>query len=440
MAVTLLTICFGSSTANAQVLYGTLVGNVTDATGAAVVGATVVATNTGTGIAKTVVSDQAGVYRVSNLEPGAYKVLITSKSFATTVAEGIVILPNNERRFDVTLQPQSVGQTVQVTAAPAELQTDSAVPTNDLETAQVQTLVTSAGINMRNFQSLFEVLPGFSPPSEQHSESGNPADTMMFNANGVSGSNNSTRIDGVSDIYAWLPEITAYTPSTEAIASVNVVTNSFNAEQGFASGAAVSVTTKSGTNKFHGSAWEYNMISALQAKSPFFAATTLNKGEIPKYVLNQFGANYGGPIKKNKAFFFGNWERTRRAQQVAGYQTVPTLAMLKGDFSAFTTPIYDPSTGNSSGVGCKQITMRICRIWRAAPASPPPTSAMTSMAAQTPSIPVTTSIPALILAPAARARSSDAMGFKRQTSLIPRRWEWQAAPPSTADNREMRRA
>jgi hypothetical protein len=354
MAVTLLTICFGSSTANAQVLYGTLVGNVTDATGAAVVGATVVATNTGTGIAKTVVSDQAGVYRVSNLEPGAYKVLITSKSFATTVGEGIVILPNNERRFDVTLQPQSVGQTVQVTAAPAELQTDSAVPTNDLETAQVQTLVTSAGINMRNFQSLFEVLPGFSPPSEQHSESGNPADTMMFNANGVSGSNNSTRIDGVSDIYAWLPEITAYTPSTEAIASVNVVTNSFNAEQGFASGAAVSVTTKSGTNKFHGSAWEYNMISALQAKSPFFAATTLNKGEIPKYVLNQFGANYGGPIKKNKAFFFGNWERTRRAQQVAGYQTVPTLAMLKGDFSAFTTPIYDPSTGNSSGVGRKQ--------------------------------------------------------------------------------------
>ena len=356
MAVILLAIGFGSSTANAQVLYGTLVGNVTDATGAAIADATVVATNTGTGIAKTVASDQTGVYRVSNLEPGAYKVSITAKSFATTVGTGIEILPNNERRFDVTLQPQSVGQTVQVTAAPAELQTDNAVPTNDLETAQVQTLVTSAGINMRNFQSLFEVLPGFSPPNEQHSESGNPADTMMFNANGVSGSNNSTRIDGVSDIYAWLPEITAYTPSTEAIASVNVVTNSFNAEQGFASGAAVSVTTKSGTNTFHGAAWEYNMISALQAKSPFFAATTLNKGEIPKYILNQFGANYGGPIKKNKAFFFGNWERTRRAQQVAGYQTVPTAAMLGGDFSAFTTPIFDPSTGNSSGVGRKQIS------------------------------------------------------------------------------------
>jgi hypothetical protein len=91
---------------------------------------------------------------------------------------------------------------------------------------------------------------------------------MMFNANGVSGSNNSTRIDGVSDIYAWLPEITAYTPSTEAIASVNVVTNSLNAEQGFASGAAVSVTTKSGTNTFHGAAWEYNMISALHGKKP----------------------------------------------------------------------------------------------------------------------------------------------------------------------------
>jgi hypothetical protein len=342
---------------HAQTLYGTLIGNVTDATGAAVAGATVVATNAGTGIAKTATTDNSGTFRLSDMEAGTYRVSISAKSFASTVEQGIEIQTNTERRFDVKLQPGSVGQTIVVTAALPELQTDTATVTSELETEQVQTLVTTAGLNMRNFQSLLVLLPGFSPPGEQHSESGNPADTMMFNANGVSGSNNSTRVDGVSDIYPWLPEITAYTPSTEAISAVNVVTNSMNAEQGFASGASVNVTTKSGTDQFHGTAWEYNMISALMAKNTFFVATPANRGLIPKYVLNQFGANFGGPIKKNKAFFFGNWERTRRSQALSGFQTVPSANMLAGNFTGVTTNgttpvvIYDPATGNADGTG-----------------------------------------------------------------------------------------
>lgn len=178
--------------AYAQTLYGTLVGNVTDSTGAAVVGATVVATDAGTGIAKTATTDGSGIFRLSNLGAATYKVSISAKAFATALGQGIET--NTERRFDAQLQPASVGQTIMVTAAPPELQTDTANVTSELETAQVQTLVTTAGLNMRNFQSLFVLLPGFWPPGEQHSESGNPADTMMFNANGVSGSNNSTRI------------------------------------------------------------------------------------------------------------------------------------------------------------------------------------------------------------------------------------------------------
>src|SRR5579871_2644674 len=337
--------------AYAQTLYGTLVGNVTDSTGAAVVGAMVVATDAGTGIAKTVTTDSSGAFRLSDLGAGTYKVSISATAFASTVGQRIEIQANTERRFDAQLHPATVGQTVMVTAAPPELQTDTANVTSELETTQVQTLVTTAGLNMRNFQSLFVLLPGFSPPGEQHSEAGNPADTMMFNANGVSGSNNSTRIDGVSDIYAWLPEITAYTPSTEAISAVNVVTNSMNAEQGFASGASVNVTTKSGTNNFHGSAWEYNTISALMAKNFFFTPTATNRGLIPKYILNQFGANYGGPIMKSKAFFFGNWERTRRSQALSGFQTVPTGNMLTGNFTGISTVIYDPATGNANGTG-----------------------------------------------------------------------------------------
>jgi hypothetical protein len=346
-----------SVSAHAQVLYGTLLGRVSDTTGAAVAGATLVATDIATNSSKTTTADGSGDYRFSDLEPGTYSLTLSAKTFGKVQSPGIEIRANTEERFDAQLKPATVGQVVTVNAAPPDLQTDTANVTSELETTEVQTLVTTAGLNMRNFQSLFVVLPGFSPPGEQHSESGNPADTMMFNANGVSGSNNSTRIDGVSDIYPWLPEITAYTPSTEAVAAVNVVTNSMNAEQGFASGASVNVTTKSGSNKFHGSAWEYNMISALMAKSFFFTPTTANRGLVPKYILNQFGANYGGPIMRNKAFFFGNWERTRRSAALSGFQTVPSAAMLAGNFTGVTTNgttpviIYDPATGNPDGTG-----------------------------------------------------------------------------------------
>lgn len=337
--------------ARAQVLYGTLVGNVTDATGAAVEGATVVATETETSIAKTAVTDNSGAFRLTNLAAGTYTISISAKTFASTEGHGIIVQTNDVQRFDAQLQPATVGQTVTVTGAPPDLQTDTAVVSSDLQTTQLQMLVATPGANMRNFQSLYMVLPGFTPPTASHSESGNPGDTLFVSVNGVSGSNNNTRIDGVSDMYAWLPEIAAYAPSVEAIASVNVVTNSFNAEQGFASGAVVNVLTKSGSNHYHGTAWEFNLISALEAKGYYFVPTATNRGLIPKYIMNQFGANYGGPIRKDKAFFFGNWERSRRSVAFSSLQTVPTAAMLSGNFQGTGTTIYDPTTGNPDGSG-----------------------------------------------------------------------------------------
>jgi len=130
-----------------------------------------------------------------------------------------------------------------------------------------------------------------------------------------------------------------------------------NAEQGFASGAAVSVTTKSGTNIFHGSAWEYNMISALMAKSPFFVPTTTNRGLIPKYIMNQFGANYGGPILKNKAFFYVTYEGLRIHQVTLFNLADITPAEEAGNFSGVSTQLHDPynatcaSNGNGLGTG-----------------------------------------------------------------------------------------
>jgi hypothetical protein len=335
----------------AQVLYGTLVGNVTDSTGANIVAATVVATDNATNISKTTTSDGAGGYQLSNLEPGMYTISFTAKSFKKTVSQAIEVRANTEVRLDSQLQPGAVGETITVTSAPPELQTDNATVSAELEPTQFQNLNVTQGANMRNFQSLYILLPGFTPPGSDHSESGNPSDTLVTNVNGVSESNNNMRIDGVSDVYPWLPEIAAYAPSIEAIGSLNAVTNSFDAEQGLAAGTVINITTKSGSNHFHGNAWEYNIVSALQAKNYFFVATAANGGAIPKLVMNQFGANYGGPIKKDKAFFFANWERTRRAVDESVLQTVPTANMLAGNFQGTGTTIYDPTTGNPDGTG-----------------------------------------------------------------------------------------
>jgi hypothetical protein len=346
LSVSLLTVLVPRPS-KAQVLYGTLLGNVSDSSGLPISGATVVATNAETNSEKTATTDSSGGYRFSDLEEGTYTVSATAPSFGKVISQGIAIRTNTEGRFDPQLQPATVGQTVIVTSAPPELQTDSGTVTAELEKTQVQTLVTTPGANMRNFQSLYVVLPGFTPPGASHSESGNPGDTLVTNVNGVSQSNNNTRIDGVSDIYPWLPEIAAYTPSVEAISAVNAVTNSFDAEQGLAAGTVINVSTRSGTNSYHGTAWEYNLNNALEAKGYFVPANT----RTPKYILNQFGANYGGPIRKNKAFFFANWERSRRAQAVSGFQTIPTQAMVNGDFQGISTTIYDPLTGNPDGTG-----------------------------------------------------------------------------------------
>ena len=156
---------------------------------------------------------------------------------------------------------------------------------------------------------------------------------------------NTTRVDGAIDTSTY-PDIIAYVPPEESIESVNVVTNNFNADQGMGGGSTIQVITKSGTNQFHGSAWEYNHNSALDARNYFNY-----QPKIPKDILNHFGAAIGGPIKRNKLFFFADWERMMERMSVSGYQTVPTAAMKQGDFSGAGTTIYDPSTGLSSGKG-----------------------------------------------------------------------------------------
>lgn len=327
---------------SAQVLYGTLTGTVTDASGAALPAAKVEAVDIDTGIARQTTTDDRGNYVFTDLQAGTYKVTISAPSFRTVVQQGARLDANSVRRFDAQMQVSTVEQTLEVNAAAVALQTDRADVSQQLQSTQLSDLP-EAG--MRNFQNVFIIIPGFSPPASEHSEAGNPQGALGTNVNGASYNNNATRLDGALDLYPWLPEIVAYVPSADAIQTVNVVTASFDAEQGMAGGSVVNVAIKSGTNQFHGAAWEFNAISALKARNYFYYGVNN-----PKNIINQFGGNLGGPIKKNKLFFFGNWEVTDKRANVSALETVATDPLRAGNFTG-TSTIYDPNTGAANGTG-----------------------------------------------------------------------------------------
>ena len=199
-------------------------------------------------------------------------------------------------------------ETVTVSGEKPLLQTERADVSTQLDAAQVSNLPISG--NGRNFQQLYKLIPGASTPVELHSDAGNPQRSLGTNFNGVSRSNNNTRLDGATVSYPWLPHIMAYVPPAEAVETVNVVTNSFDAEQGMAGGAAVSVSIKSGTNAV---SWHRPVVPHQQraARAELFLRRAPRS---PRTTMNQFGGTFGGPIKQNKLFFFGNWERTQRRQ------------------------------------------------------------------------------------------------------------------------------
>ena len=340
-----MSVLFAPDSAYAQVLYGSLTGNVTDASGAAVPDAKVEASNVATGVTRQVSTDDRGVYLFNDLQTGTYKVTLSAPSFRTVVQEGVNIKANAVLRLDTGLEVTQLTETVTVVADTAVLQTDRAEVSVQLEKSQIINLPIG-GTNGRNFQQLYRLIPGASPPVELHSDAGNPQRALGTNFNGVSYSNNNTRLDGATISYPWLPHIVAYIPPAEAIETVNVVTNSFDAEQGMAGGAAVNVQIKSGTNDFHGSGHWFHSNSKLAARNFFFLGD-----RVPKNLFNQFGGTIGGPIIKNKLFFFANFERTTRRRHAFLNRTIATSALRQGDFSGTGATIFDPLTGNANGTG-----------------------------------------------------------------------------------------
>ncbi|HYO84716.1 MAG TPA: TonB-dependent receptor [Bryobacteraceae bacterium] len=347
-----------------QILYGSLVGNVRDASGASVPDAQVTIRNTSTGQSRSATTDANGAYSFPTLTAGTYDLSVTKEGFRVQREEGINVSINTVSRSDLSLQVGAITESVTVGATAALLQTDRAEVRAEVTSRELQNVPVPAG---RNYQNLFVTIPGFSPPRNAHSVPANPSRALQFNVNGTSSSSNNTRIDGASSTNVWLPHVVAYVPALESIEAVNVVTNSFDAEQGLAGGAAINVQIKTGSNDLHGSAFEYHNSNATKAK-PFF----LPAGQqMPKLVYNQFGGTLGGPIVRNKLFYFASYEGSRDRQFASARASVPTIAMRNGDFSGAPSdrPIFDPATGTSEGFDRQPFPNNIIPTSRLSPAA-----------------------------------------------------------------------
>ena len=345
--------------AGAQVLYGTLTGTVTDSSGAVVNNAHVIALEINTGVSQTENTDSAGIYRFPALLPGTYKVTIAAPGFDTQVTPSVPVNRNEIARVDGALKVASATQSVTVTTEAPILQTDTADVHTDVTARQLANLPIM-GTEGANFQALLRTIPGAGLTAETNSQAGNPQRAINVNMNGLSYQSANTRIDGVQDLYPWLPANVAYVPPSDAIESVNVVTNSFTAEQGMAGGAAVNVQIKSGTNRFHGNAHEMHTDEFFQARNYFNTDTTIPaQAKKNRKNQNQFGGAIGGPIKKDMLFFFADFERTTdRGLAGPDNRTLPTPAMISVDFTNLpgSPIIYDPATGDAAGNGKTQIS------------------------------------------------------------------------------------
>ncbi|MFN7928625.1 MAG: carboxypeptidase-like regulatory domain-containing protein [Blastocatellia bacterium] len=337
--------CVMLGSSNAQVLYGSLTGTVTDQNGAVVSGAKVEVLNGATGVAQNAVTDDRGAFIFTNLLSGTYKITISATAFKPAAQEGVRVEANTSRRLDVQLQVGDVNAgAVEITAAAAVLQTERA-DVNFVQSARQINDLPLAGSVGRNYQSLMGLIPGAINQGEQNSQAGSPQRSISFNVNGVSRLQNNTRIDGSSVVYPWLPTNTAYVPPAEGIQEVSIVTNSFDAEQGLAGGAAVNVTIKTGSNGLHGAGWAYDTNSATQARN-YFQTTP----QVPKNIVVQYGYAVGGPIIKNKWFFFTDLERStaRNFARVLSYSLAPgSLRPTSSgavDFSGTGVTIYDPAS------------------------------------------------------------------------------------------------
>ncbi len=333
-----------------QQVFGRIFGTITDATGGAVPNAKVTITDQNKGTTFEATSNESGNYERGQLIPGTYTVLVEAPGFNKATAKDITVQVDNAARVDTTLQAGNVSETVEVTAAAPTLQADRADVSTTFSSQQLLDLP-SLG---RNAQAYELLMPGTSRANFAHASSEDPQGSAQVEVNGQHFSSTGYQLDGTENQDPILG-ITVINPNLDALNELKISAQDYDAEFGYAGAGIQNSSTKSGTNSFHFSAFDY-----LRNNSPGF--TTFARDPFaepngaPPFKYNQFGGSFGGKIIKDKLFYFADAELVRQRQNGSVQTVVPTQLARTGDFSQYLAAssqntIYDPLSGNANGTG-----------------------------------------------------------------------------------------
>ena len=326
----------------AQFDSASVLGTVRDPSGAPMAGAKVILENTQTGIAQTTTTDQEGNYQILNVPIGTYRLSGEATGFKRVVAAQFTVTVGARQRVDLSLQVGDVAEQIEVTDAATPLETD----TSSRGTVVGSNQIVNLPLNGRSYADLALLAPGVRKSSIA---TGSTPRDASFNVNGMRSSLNNFIIDGVdNNAYGtsnqgFSNQVVQLSP--DAVQEFRIETTSYSAEFGRAGGGIINASIRSGTNSFHGSAWEYLRNTELNATG-FFKPVNNQK---PVLIQNQFGAAFGGPVIRNKAFFFMDYEGFRRVQRRVTFSTLPTLEQRTGNLGI---PVRNPYTGEvySNGV------------------------------------------------------------------------------------------
>jgi hypothetical protein len=325
----------------AQAVSGTILGSVKDTSGGFIPGATVTLVNTGTGLSRSVTTDTNGEYTAPQLPTGTYSVSAEITGFKKQTLANVHVGVDQKVRIDLKLEVGDMTEAIEIQAETPLLQTSSSDLSATVESKQIETLP----LNGRNFVSLTRTIPGVlrGIPGSNIDGAGSLAwrASAGFSANGQRTRDNNYLLDGVDNNETWLQTVVIF-PSVDALEEFKLQTSTYSAEFGRSMGGVVNLQIKSGSNQFRGSAFEFARNDGLDANNFFNNRAGRPR---PDFSQHQFGGTLGGPIIKDKTFFFVDYQGMRVTSGLTYVSTVPSERMRQGDFSEINRVIYDPLTG-----------------------------------------------------------------------------------------------
>jgi carboxypeptidase family protein len=349
----------GTPPASAQAVFGSIFGTVTDPSGAAVPGAKVVVTSSTKGTTVEATTNADGNYSVTHLIPDVYNVRAEGSGFKAFEAKGIVVSADAAARVDGQFQVGGSTETVEVTAESPQLKTDRA----DVATIFNDKAVEDLPLFNRNFTALVLASPGAQQLGWSHASSENPQGSLQTKVNGQTFAGTGFMLDGTDNRDPILG-IIVINPTLESVTEAKMTSQNYDAEFGQAIAGVVASQTKSGTNSLHGSVFGFRRSDATQARDPFSQspskANPVTGRTIPPSLYGQYGASVGGPVIKDKLFFFGDYQATRSKVGSSFLQSIPSdlvrstcgvAGVANCDLSEYANQIYDPATGAADGTG-----------------------------------------------------------------------------------------